>query len=59
MEMSTEERKTIFFDEETSYEMNGTKYIVISHFDDKGENMLDKMARLLKSDIRNTANQNL
>ncbi len=57
--MSTTEDQTIFFDEETSYKMNGTKYIVISHFNDKGENMLDKMVRLLKSDIQNTANQNL
>ena len=49
--MATEERQTIFFDEKTSYEIDGTKYIVISHFNDNGENMLDKMARLLKSDI--------
>ena len=57
--MPTDKIQTIFFDEETSYEMDGTKYIIISHFNDKGENMLDKIARLLKSDIRNTANQNL
>ena len=49
--MSTEKKQTIFFDEKISYEMNGTTYIVVSHFNDNGESMLDKMARLLKSDI--------
>ncbi len=57
--MSTEEKQTIFFDEKISYEMNGTTYIVVSHFNDNGESMLDKMARLLKSDIQNIENENL
>lgn len=39
--------------------MNGTTYIVVSHFNDNGESMLDKMARLLKSDIQNIENENL
>lgn len=52
------EKEIIIFEKETNYELKGTKYIVISHFDDNGENMLDKMVRLLKSDIQNISIQN-
>lgn len=57
--MDKDESKTIFFDEEAKYCLGDTTYVVISHFQDKGEDIMNKISRLLKLDIQNTVNQNI
>lgn len=53
------EKETVFFEDETVYELGKTKYIVKSHFQEEGEDIISKITRMIKTDIQNTAIQSL
>ena len=43
---------TVFFSDETKYKIGKTTYIVKSHYDEDAEYLVDKIKKLLKSDIQ-------
>ncbi len=42
----------VFFPKETKYKIGKTTYIVTSHHDDDAQYLVDKIKKLLKSDIQ-------
>lgn len=49
--MQTEKTDIIFFDTEIKHKIGNTNYIVRSFYDDKKENVVEKIKRLLRSEV--------
>jgi hypothetical protein len=50
-----EKSKVIFFDTEQKYRIGNTSYVVESHYDDKKEDLITKIKRLLKHEVQKMA----
>ena len=47
---------SIYFEPETEFIIGNMRFLVTAHYDDSQDTMQDKIARLLRNDIKNSTN---